>query len=112
MTSITKLLYLFFFQAEDGIRDPLVTGVQTCALPISPPSAVRRAWSPDEVRLVHHAAGETAADADEDTLVQPRELAGRGLDLRGGAKGVLARIDILAAAETFENLGSTVAHAT
>src|SRR5438105_4468760 len=25
----------FFFQAEDGIRDPLVTGVQTCALPIS-----------------------------------------------------------------------------
>src|SRR3989441_7624141 len=26
---------LFFFQAEDGIRDKLVTGVQTCALPIS-----------------------------------------------------------------------------
>src|SRR5205823_11859579 len=25
---------LFFFQAEDGIRDKLVTGVQTCALPI------------------------------------------------------------------------------
>src|SRR2546430_4314168 len=29
----------FFFQAEDGIRDLTVTGVQTCALPISPPSA-------------------------------------------------------------------------
>src|SRR5260370_10251062 len=27
----------FFFQAEDGIRDSSVTGVQTCALPISPP---------------------------------------------------------------------------
>src|SRR6266536_6243508 len=27
--------FFFFFQAEDGIRDPLVTGVQTCALPIS-----------------------------------------------------------------------------
>src|SRR5687767_15923046 len=27
----------FFFQAEDGIRDKLVTGVQTCALPISRP---------------------------------------------------------------------------
>src|SRR5699024_11686320 len=26
---------LFFFQAEDGIRDRNVTGVQTCALPIS-----------------------------------------------------------------------------
>ena len=27
-------MYAFFFQAEDGIRDPCVTGVQTCALPI------------------------------------------------------------------------------
>src|SRR5437763_2857174 len=26
--------FLFFFQAEDGIRDTSVTGVQTCALPI------------------------------------------------------------------------------
>ena len=26
--------FIFFFQAEDGIRDDLVTGVQTCALPI------------------------------------------------------------------------------
>src|SRR5258708_38378527 len=29
----------FFFQAEDGIRDDLVTGVQTCALPISEKAA-------------------------------------------------------------------------
>ena len=29
------VLFFFFFQAEDGIRDRLVTGVQTCALPIS-----------------------------------------------------------------------------
>src|SRR6267154_1284168 len=29
----------FFFQAEDGIRDGRVTGVQTCALPISQPAA-------------------------------------------------------------------------
>src|SRR5690349_22682472 len=28
-------MFLFFFQAEDGIRDLYVTGVQTCALPIS-----------------------------------------------------------------------------
>src|SRR5206468_7291086 len=26
--------FIFFFQAEDGIRDLIVTGVQTCALPI------------------------------------------------------------------------------
>src|SRR5256885_4689517 len=30
--------YFFFFQAEDGIRDYKVTGVQTCALPISAPT--------------------------------------------------------------------------
>src|SRR5690606_39533172 len=29
------LIFFFFFQAEDGIRDFHVTGVQTCALPIS-----------------------------------------------------------------------------
>src|SRR5687767_15591158 len=41
----------FFFQAEDGIRDKLVTGVQTCALPIvpgSPAKTIRRAM------LRHH----------------------------------------------------------
>src|SRR5205823_11585471 len=30
------VFFFFFFQAEDGIRDKLVTGVQTCALPIYP----------------------------------------------------------------------------
>src|SRR5437868_11882791 len=30
------MLFFFFFQAEDGIRDRNVTGVQTCALPIFP----------------------------------------------------------------------------
>src|SRR5688500_20199910 len=30
------LVIIFFFQAEDGIRDYKVTGVQTCALPICP----------------------------------------------------------------------------
>src|SRR2546430_10686177 len=29
-------MYIVFFQAKDGIRDLTVTGVQTCALPISP----------------------------------------------------------------------------
>src|SRR2546421_6409495 len=32
----------FFFQAEDGIRDLIVTGVQTCALPICVAAGVRR----------------------------------------------------------------------
>src|SRR2546421_6932772 len=38
MARLTELGYIiflfFFFQAEDGIRDLIVTGVQTCALPI------------------------------------------------------------------------------
>src|SRR3989449_8587216 len=33
--SSLSLVFFFFFQAEDGIRDVAVTGVQTCALPIS-----------------------------------------------------------------------------
>src|SRR5256885_3660406 len=32
---MTRSVKFFFFQAEDGIRDYKVTGVQTCALPIS-----------------------------------------------------------------------------
>src|SRR5699024_11607018 len=45
----SEFLVLFFFQAEDGIRDRNVTGVQTCALPISasttsrPPAGFDRA---------------------------------------------------------------------
>src|SRR6266498_4974431 len=35
-------LYFFFFQAEDGIRDADVTGVQTCALPICPRTGTAR----------------------------------------------------------------------
>src|SRR5206468_10177116 len=32
---VLLIIYVFFFQAEDGIRGLIVTGVQTCALPIS-----------------------------------------------------------------------------
>src|SRR6202522_3884325 len=32
---VQRVRLVFFFQAEDGIRDVVVTGVQTCALPIS-----------------------------------------------------------------------------
>src|SRR5699024_12600653 len=32
--SVMVFFFFFFFQAEDGIRDRNVTGVQTCALPI------------------------------------------------------------------------------
>src|SRR3989440_3717576 len=38
-TIIFVFFFFFFFQAEDGIRDLIVTGVQTCALPISGPGS-------------------------------------------------------------------------
>src|SRR5438034_8095035 len=43
-------MFYFFFQAEDGIRDHCVTGVQTCALPISAGSDEGRAGSSERNR--------------------------------------------------------------
>src|SRR5258708_33226576 len=43
----------FFFQAEDGIRDDLVTGVQTCALPICPGIARCRLRGPTGGTYLH-----------------------------------------------------------
>src|SRR5690606_7604355 len=45
-------IYFFFFQAEDGIRDFHVTGVQTCALPIEACYPGDAAWTPDRLREV------------------------------------------------------------
>src|SRR5205809_4671993 len=44
---VSLCFLFFFFQAEDGIRDVAVTGVQTCALPISraPSRASSRTWA-------------------------------------------------------------------
>src|SRR5438105_10072186 len=50
----------FFFQAEDGIRDPLVTGVQTCALPIS--EAELAAILVEETRKPAHQCAKAAAE--------------------------------------------------
>src|SRR2546429_6833898 len=65
----------FFFQAEDGIRDVAVTGVQTCALPISSCSAV---------------GGPLAALQDGDIVsidVKSRSLAVEGVDVAARLKG-------------------------
>src|SRR5256885_3930640 len=62
----------FFFQAEDGIRDYKVTGVQTCALPI-----FRRAGGP---RTVGRAR-------DYEGRAQPRSAHGSRHRARGGGAG-------------------------
>src|SRR3989454_7953158 len=48
----------FFFQAEDGIRDYKVTGVQTCALPISPAVSYRMYFAVNTVRGLMDAGNE------------------------------------------------------
>src|SRR3989440_774087 len=59
----------FFFQAEDGIRDLIVTGVQTCALPISSLEGswlAARAWLADRARDL--LLGETSGGTRVGTL--------------------------------------------
>src|SRR5689334_24567133 len=53
----------FFFQAEDGIRDGTVTGVQTCALPIS--YYLRYFYAHDEVVREQQSAPSRAAEVAE-----------------------------------------------
>src|SRR5216683_1533042 len=60
-----SLLCCFFFQAEDGIRDLIVTGVQTCALPI---------WALEEAKLRRRP--------------EPRPLAARVALVTGAASGI------------------------
>src|SRR2546429_6486621 len=58
---IAIIIVCFFFQAEDGIRDVAVTGVQTCALPISGAAARlergRRAGFPKGLAVVRRPFG-------------------------------------------------------
>src|SRR5437867_12545307 len=69
MSSVVYLIF-FFFQAEDGIRDRTVTGVQTCALPIcrEPVLGAR----PDAL----HTAGRSGDVGRRDPLAPPRRSPG------------------------------------
>src|SRR2546425_3332003 len=75
--------FFFFFQAEDGIRDKLVTGVQTCALPISPPR--RTTWR----RLSRAGASSSPAGIRGVSAGRPPRRAIR--TTRGGTPGRFAR---------------------
>src|SRR5438093_13614529 len=55
--------FFFFFQAEDGIRDWSVTGVQTCALPIAFHLPWRRPAVHDD-RLSGHPRGRVGGEED------------------------------------------------
>src|SRR5216684_8116971 len=62
---VVGALFFFFFQAEDGIRDVAVTGVQTCALPIS-----GRATTAVQVRIVDDADRAVPPDAMGEIVVR------------------------------------------
>src|SRR6478672_3930084 len=76
----------FFFQAEDGIRDLIVTGVQTCALPISLMEGLsseyqreRERWVRGAEALRRETIGAILAEQAVDTDAAGRVL---GYDLR------------------------------
>src|SRR5215813_3097448 len=98
-------LCVFFFQAEDGIRDADVTGVQTCALPISVDARLGREQRRDgltpggDVRelVAHHRRQDAAPpvagpDADERDTRRARDPAGNGELERVGSHGPDYRI--------------------
>src|SRR5437868_8685337 len=66
---------LFFFQAEDGIRDRNVTGVQTCALPIC--TAPWAAWTYCTRQQVQAAHGAVLKNLREGTTGLSQEQIGR-----------------------------------
>src|SRR5699024_11356614 len=77
--------YSFFFQAEDGIRDRNVTGVQTCALPISDYSSdeieYARVWLEvidnkdiDHLHVTHQPEGEQVNPYDDDSVDYPEDV--------------------------------------
>src|SRR3712207_4801944 len=90
--------FYFFFQAEDGIRDIGVTGVQTCALPIySAARGTRRLHDGDphvhlrleRVPVRHHVpahAGDPAGDGRDPELRQPVHDGLRGAGRRRGGR--------------------------
>src|SRR5688572_32249730 len=80
----TQLSLFFFFQAEDGIRDLTVTGVQTCALPISRRDDVDLPLALDRVDRAEPVLrrAERVDDAAEVSLPDAHiEHAARALDL-------------------------------
>src|SRR5436190_23889271 len=78
---IVKTFDFFFFQAEDGIRDHCVTGVQTCALPICRRTSRARAFFRSSARTGHKAR--TRSLRSEERRV------GKGVDF--GGRGIIKK---------------------
>src|SRR2546422_5787109 len=92
VSSMNCLLFFFFFQAEDGIRDVAVTGVQTCALPIFdpvPPEGPERPRVPGgPLHQRRHRAAPGLMDPSLYVILD--RAAARGRDLEAILDGALA----------------------
>src|SRR5215204_3409094 len=67
-----QIFFFFFFQAEDGIRDHCVTGVQTCALPISGAPGKRHALP--HARILLHQGSAGIGGTAMDIEIQAKDL--------------------------------------
>src|SRR5215469_4396146 len=76
---IAGCFVFFFFQAEDGIRDLYVTGVQTCALPISfaGPKQLGPSSSPVAWPVASKASREPITRSEERRVGKSVDLGGR-----------------------------------
>src|SRR2546427_6531241 len=84
---------VFFFQAEDGIRDLTVTGVQTCALPISDGYATGQRLSlllrPESLTLVPESAKAAEGEVVVPGVVRARTFLGEKVEYVVEAGGAL-----------------------
>src|SRR5699024_5407971 len=97
------LWFVFFFQAEDGIRDRNVTGVQTCALPISDLQARRR------LGLTATLVREDGHEDDVFSLIGPKRYDAPWKDIE--QQGYIAPADCLEVRVTLTD-GERIAYAT
>src|SRR2546430_7141197 len=90
--SYVDCVFFFFFQAEDGIRDLTVTGVQTCALPISVDQHEQLVAEADQLDDVnaepHHPRYESAC-------LNPKHVRDRGIAADRGQRPLVDRKSVV-----------------
>src|SRR5207249_9714732 len=93
---ITQLIF-FFFQAEDGIRDRNVTGVQTCALPISLFPLILQAVKNPVVTVTAVPAGRMSGKSVIQTAShdRPMRASGRWASTKIGRASCRERVEML-----------------
>src|SRR5437764_7444638 len=88
LSVLSAMFCFFFFQAEDGIRDTSVTGVQTCALPIWARHSVRAAALSKNPPVFRACPGKRRARSD---APYPADESGGGAALRRSVTTRLTR---------------------